>query len=209
MDKFHDITTHSSGSSVSFFFFSNWSLLIDLKINHNNFNDLLHNRRKLDKPQIQQLNTLVLRLWYICLNLILISCLKWKTIRLVLTPVAVWGHHPGKRSLPGSRWNTSRRSGTCQQEAQILVNYTVPQSTVNHRQRMGRHMGQGRVPQSEQAGSGSAGQQEVVIATASHDCEGWGWERWVLKVHGWSRQKQANVDITTIGREDRQAIWTR
>lgn len=58
----------------------------------------------------------------------------------------------------------------------------------------------------EANGSSSAGQQEVVIATASHDFEGWGggmgWE-----VDDWSRQKQANVDIT--GREDRQVAWTR
>lgn len=97
-----------------------------------------------------------------------------------LTSVVEWGRRPGKQSLPGSRWNTSRRSGTCQQEAQILVNYTVPHSTANHRQRTGGQSpngtghGQGRVPQAEQAGSGSAEQQEVVITTASHDFEGGG-----------------------------------
>lgn len=139
-----------------------------------------------------------------------------------LTSVVEWGRRPGKQSLPGSRWNTSRRSGTCQQEAQILVNYTVPHSTANHRQRTGGQSpngtghGQGRVPQAEQAGSGSAEQQEVVITTASHDFEGWGeggkGERtggMGLEVHGRSRQKQANVDITAIGREDRQGKWTR
>lgn len=48
----------------------------------------------------------------------------------------------------------------------------------------------------------SSSQQPVMILRG--EGEGMG-----LEGHGWSRQKQANVDITAIGREDRQGIWTR
>lgn len=47
----------------------------------------------------------------------------------------------------------------------------------------------------------SSSQQPVMILRG-------GGEGMCLEVHGWSRQKQANVDITTIGREDGQVIWT-
>lgn len=88
----------------------------------------------------------------------------------------------------------------------MLVNYTVPHSTVNHRQRMGGQSpigtghGHGRVPQAEQAGSRSAGQQksssQQPVMILRGEGEGMG-----LEVHGWSRQKQVNVDITAIGRQ--------
>lgn len=127
---------------------------------------------------------------------------------VILTSVAAWGRRPGKPYPPGSRWNTSRRSGTCQQEVQILVNYTIPHSTVNHRQRMGGQSpngtghGQGRVPQVEKAGSRSAGQQEVVIATASHDFEGWGWGDggWVI---GQGKSKPMSISQPMEGRTDK------
>lgn len=47
----------------------------------------------------------------------------------------------------------------------------------------------------------SSSQQPVMILRG-------GDEGMCLEVHGWSSQKQANVDITTIGREDGQVIWT-
>ena len=56
----------------------------------------------------------------------------------------------------------------------------------------------------QEVGAAHAGQQEVVIATASHDFEGvrvkLGGMRFFLEVHGCSRQKQANVDITASGK---------
>lgn len=48
----------------------------------------------------------------------------------------------------------------------------------------------------------SSSQRSVMILRG--EGEGMG-----LEVHGWSRQKQANVDITAIGRDDRQVIWIR
>lgn len=75
--------------------------------------------------------------------------------------------------------------------------------------REGSHpSGQDRVPQAEQAGSGSAGQQEVVITTASHDFfEGWGGEGWGLEVHG--VQAKASQCWDHIEREDRRATHGR
>lgn len=58
------------------------------------------------------------------------------SIDRILTFGAGRGHLPGKHSHPGFRWNTSHRSGTCQQEAHILVNYTFAISTANHREGM-------------------------------------------------------------------------
>lgn len=54
--------------------------------------------------------------------------------KATLTSEAGRGHLPGKHFRPGFRWNTSHRSGTCQQEAHILVNYTFAISTANHRE---------------------------------------------------------------------------
>lgn len=73
---------------------------------------------------------------------------------------------------------------------------------------MVQHMGKaGSHKWSKQEGGGrdsrkSSSQQPVMILRG--EGEGMG-----LEVHGWSRQKQANVDITAIGREDRQVAWTR
>lgn len=53
---------------------------------------------------------------------------------MILTSEAGRGRPPGKHSRLGFRWNTSHRSGTCQQEAHILVNYTFAISTANHRE---------------------------------------------------------------------------
>lgn len=122
---------------------------------------------------------------------------------MVLTSEAGRGRPPGKHCRLGFRWNTSHRSGTCQQEAHILVNYTVrhqhsqsqrgSEEAATNQARAGQgRAGQGRQGGSSPGGSGQSWSGIFVWAGVFWDCA------LIFGVDDWSHRKQANADITSV-----------
>lgn len=134
----------------------------------------------------------------------------WSMKLIILTSEAGRGHPPGKHSHPGFRWNTSHRSGTCQQEAHILVNYTFAISTANHREGTekqppiragqgrpgGGHTGGGRGQGRSSPGGSSQSWCRFFVLGGCFDFARKFWSRWLVT------PKQANADITSVKKQE-------
>lgn len=121
---------------------------------------------------------------------------------MVLTSEAGRGHPPGRHSRLGFRWNTSHRSDTCQQEAHILVNYTVrhqhSQSQRGHEEAAANQGRTGQGVDTQEEAEGKVGRRRQPIVMQGF-CVGGCFDFARKFRSGWLvTPKQANADITSV-----------
>lgn len=127
---------------------------------------------------------------------------------MVLTSEVGRGHPPGRHSRLGFRWNTSHRSDTCQQEAHILVNYTVrhqhSQSQRGHEEAAANQGRTGQGVDTQEEAEGKVGRRRQPIVMQGF-CVGGCFDFARKFRSGWLvTPKQANADITSVKKKRRE-----